>query len=62
MIKAFYDSHPEMRAAAIEAVPQKRLGTQEEVAELVSFLLTSSAQYINGVVVSIDGGFANTRR
>lgn len=42
-------------------IPHKRLGTPEEVAELVTFLLTSKAQYINGEVVRIDGGFTNTK-
>jgi NAD(P)-dependent dehydrogenase (short-subunit alcohol dehydrogenase family) len=61
MVKAFYEANPEMKANATSGIPQKRLGTPEEVAELVTFLLTSKAQYINGEVISIDGGFTNVK-
>ncbi|WP_044022702.1 SDR family NAD(P)-dependent oxidoreductase [Bacillus sp. SG-1] len=61
MVKAFYEANPEMKANATGGIPQKRLGTPEEVAELVTFLLTSKAEYINGEVIRIDGGFTNTK-
>ncbi|HZG71178.1 MAG TPA: glucose 1-dehydrogenase [Chondromyces sp.] len=61
MVKAFYEANPEMKENATRGIPQKRLGTPEEVAELVTFLLTSNAQYINGEVIRIDGGFTNTK-
>ena len=37
-------------------VPEKRLGTPEEVAELVGYLCSDSSTFINGSVISIDGG------
>src|SRR5690625_245131 len=61
MVKAFYEDNPEMKENATSGIPQKRLGTPEEVAELVTFLLTSEAQYINGEVIRIDGGFTSTK-
>ncbi|ELK45842.1 glucose 1-dehydrogenase [Halobacillus sp. ACCC02827] len=61
MVKEFYEANPKMKENATGGIPQKRLGTPEEVAELVTFLLTSKAQYINGEVISIDGGFTNTK-
>ncbi|MFY3790301.1 SDR family NAD(P)-dependent oxidoreductase [Ureibacillus sp. MALMAid1270] len=61
MVKAFYEANPEMKANATSGIPQKRLGTPEEVAELVTFLLTSKAEYINGETIRIDGGFTNTK-
>lgn len=39
-------------------VPAKRAGTPEEVADLVAFLASDRAGYINGQVVSINGGMA----
>jgi len=61
MVREFYAANPEMKENATSGIPQKRLGTPEEVAELVTFLLTSKAQYINGEVIRIDGGFTNTK-
>jgi 3-oxoacyl-[acyl-carrier protein] reductase len=40
----------------ISQVPLARLGQAEEVADLVSFLASNNANYINGEVIKIDGG------
>jgi len=40
----------------IESVPLQRLGKPEEIAELAYFLLSDKAAYINGEVVTMDGG------
>ncbi|MDH4078186.1 MAG: 3-oxoacyl-ACP reductase FabG [Nitrospira sp.] len=39
-------------------VPMKRAGTSEEVAHLVSFLVSEQAGYITGQVIGINGGMA----
>ncbi len=39
-----------------EAVPMKRYGTSEEVAETVAFLVSEGAGYITGQNIRIDGG------
>lgn len=40
----------------IESVPLKRLGKPEEIAGLAHYLLTDEAAYINGEVITMDGG------
>ncbi|SET28766.1 NAD(P)-dependent dehydrogenase, short-chain alcohol dehydrogenase family [Oceanobacillus limi] len=40
----------------LESVPLQRLGKPEEIAELAYFLLSDKASYINGEVVTMDGG------
>ena len=40
----------------IKAIPMRRFGTPEEVAELVGFIASPAAGYITGSVISINGG------
>jgi 3alpha(or 20beta)-hydroxysteroid dehydrogenase len=47
---------PEQNARRVQQVPMKRMGTAEEVAKLVLFLLSEDSAYITGAEVSIDGG------
>jgi 3alpha(or 20beta)-hydroxysteroid dehydrogenase len=49
---------PEQNARRLEAVPMKRRGTPEEVADLVLFLVSDESRYITGSEVAIDGGAA----
>jgi 3-oxoacyl-[acyl-carrier protein] reductase len=43
---------------ALEAIPLKRMGTPQEVAEACVFLASDAAAYITGQVLSVDGGMA----
>jgi NAD(P)-dependent dehydrogenase (short-subunit alcohol dehydrogenase family) len=48
-------------AAAVErisqAIPARRLGTAQEVAEAICFLLSDKASYITGTHIAVDGAF-----
>lgn len=41
---------------AAELNPLKRNGTYEEIAQVVSFLLSDKSSYINGATITVDGG------
>jgi len=47
---------PEQNAERLTRVPMRRMGTAEEVAKLVAFLLSDDSSYITGAEVAIDGG------
>jgi 3alpha(or 20beta)-hydroxysteroid dehydrogenase len=47
---------PEQNQRRLQAVPMKRMGTAQEVANLVLFLLSEESGYITGAEVAIDGG------
>ncbi|MBW8268664.1 SDR family oxidoreductase [Caldovatus aquaticus] len=49
---------PEQNRARVERVPMRRMGTAEEVAKLVLFLLPDDSAYMTGAEVAIDGGAA----
>jgi len=44
------------RQAAVAAVPMQRMGTAEEVAAAIAFLVSPGASYITGHVLHVDGG------
>ncbi|MBX7553608.1 3-oxoacyl-[acyl-carrier-protein] reductase [Streptomyces sp. tea 10] len=44
------------RTDALKSIPLRRMGTAEEVADLVAYLVSDRAAYITGAVLQIDGG------
>ncbi|MGQ9548489.1 MAG: 3-oxoacyl-[acyl-carrier-protein] reductase [Roseiflexus sp.] len=46
----------QVRAAILEAIPLGRLGTPQDVANLVCFLASDAAAYITGQTLNVDGG------
>lgn len=54
---AMTDALPEsVKKMFVDIIPMKRLGTPEEVAHVVKFLISDEAAYITGQVISINGG------
>jgi 3-oxoacyl-[acyl-carrier protein] reductase len=49
----------EQRRALIAQCPLQRAGTPEEVAEVVAFLFSDAASYIQGQAIVVDGGLAH---
>lgn len=50
------DLTPDIIEYEKEKILKKRIGTPEDVAKLVSFLVSDDSDYINGEVIVIDGG------
>ena len=51
---------PEIRADYHQAIPLNRYGLEQEIAEVIYFLTSDKASYVNGQVVAVDGGFDST--
>ncbi|CAC11351.1 2, 4-dienoyl-CoA reductase (NADPH) precursor related protein [Thermoplasma acidophilum] len=47
---------PEIEDRIVQRVPLKRPGRMDEIANLAAYLVSDGAEYINGSVVTIDGG------
>ena len=46
----------EIRDGAVAATPARRLGEPREVAQLIAFLASDRAAFINGALIPVDGG------
>ncbi len=47
---------PAFRDTALESTRSARLGRPDDIAAMVAFLMSSDAEWINGQVISVDGG------
>ncbi|KAI6673547.1 hypothetical protein NL676_001453 [Syzygium grande] len=47
----------EMITRSIDQCPQERLGETEDVTPLVGFLATDAAEWVNGQVIRVNGGY-----
>jgi len=41
-----------------DTVPLKRFGSRDDIAELVNYLISGKANYLNGSIISVDGGLS----
>lgn len=58
MAKKVHDAA--IRQAYHDTIPANRYGLEEEIAETILFLSGDKASYINGQLISVDGGFEAT--
>ena len=49
---------PELRAQVTAGIPMGRMGTSDEVAAAIGFLLSRDAGYVTGQVIHVNGGLA----
>lgn len=54
------DMNQDLKGKFTETIPFGRFGKTEEVARVVSFLLSERANYITGQVIKVDGGLHTT--
>lgn len=47
--------------ASEERHPLKRIGSAKEIAELVAFILSDSASFITGQIITVDGGISSIK-
>lgn len=54
--EAFAEYSEQSRKEWEQSVPLGRLGTPEDVSEVIAFLATDAARYITGTTIDVDGG------
>lgn len=50
------DMPPERRMQTAQAIPLGRLGTAEEVGEVIAFLASDRSSYVTGQLIAVNGG------
>ncbi|MBC3192156.1 SDR family oxidoreductase [Pseudonocardia sp. C8] len=51
---------PEFRERVMSRIPLGRLADGDDVADVISFLVSDAARYVTGAVVPVDGGYSIT--
>ena len=60
-LAAFLLNTDEKKEASGKRHPLQRIGTAEEIAQLVSFLLSDAASWITGQIIGADGGMGSLK-
>jgi NAD(P)-dependent dehydrogenase (short-subunit alcohol dehydrogenase family) len=56
MNEDYFQADPQLGSRLALLNPMNRLGTPEEVAEVVIWLCSDAASFVTGVAIPIDGG------
>lgn len=56
----FYERVPGMASmeSVLSKIPKRRMGSAQEVADTVAFLLAAESEYITGQAIAVDGGLS----
>lgn len=53
-------ANEDLKRSREATIPLRRIGTPQDIAEAVAFLLSPAARYINGIDLLVDGGLSTT--
>jgi NAD(P)-dependent dehydrogenase (short-subunit alcohol dehydrogenase family) len=56
--RVYYDAHPEIASGLASLYPARKFGTTSDVASAALFLASDEATFINGTVLTVDGGLS----
>ena len=56
LVTRFRLDDPQRRAAVLTEIPQRRIGSTEDIADALEFLVGPQAGYVNGQKLIVDGG------
>jgi NAD(P)-dependent dehydrogenase (short-subunit alcohol dehydrogenase family) len=56
MVAEMNSSNPKMVEATVNAIPMRRLGTPEEVAQAILWLCSDDSSFVTGHAMAVDGG------
>jgi NAD(P)-dependent dehydrogenase (short-subunit alcohol dehydrogenase family) len=57
MLDRFTGGNDEAKNAFLAALPARRAGTPDEIAQTIVFLASDKARYLTGQSVAVDGGY-----
>lgn len=57
MMERFLGRSEDAKAGLLAAIPAKRAGTVDEIAQTIVFLASDKARYLTGQSIAVDGGF-----